>query len=103
VAELKPVPLTGITIRRATLHNADEIERKDIRVGDTVLIERGGDVIPKVAGVDITKRPPNTRKFRFPDKCPECKTPLTKPEGEVNWYCNNANCPAQVIGRLTHF
>lgn len=103
VAELEPVPLTGITIRRATLHNADEIERKDIRVGDTVIIERGGDVIPKVVGVDLKKRPKNSKPFTFPESCPECSSALVRPEGEANWYCENPECPAQVLARIAHF
>ncbi|HET9136834.1 MAG TPA: NAD-dependent DNA ligase LigA [Candidatus Kapabacteria bacterium] len=103
VAELEPVGLTGITIRRATLHNADEIERKDIRIGDTVIIERGGEVIPKVVGVDLAKRPKNSKPFHYPKNCPACNTPLTRPEGEVSWYCENPACPPQVIARITHF
>jgi DNA ligase (NAD+) len=103
VAELQPVQLTGITIRRATLHNADEIERKDIRIGDTVIIERGGDVIPKVAGVDTSKRPKNSKPYIYPKHCPACDSMLVRPEGEVNWYCENLECPPQVIGRITHF
>jgi len=103
VAELEPVGLTGITIRRATLHNADEIERKDIRIGDTVIIERGGDVIPKVVGVNLDKRPRHSKAFHFPEHCPECNSKLLRPEGEANWYCENPECPAQVIARLTHF
>lgn len=103
VAELQPVQLTGITIRRATLHNADEIERKDIRIGDTVIIERGGDVIPKVAGVDTSKRPKGSKPYVYPKRCPACDSALVRPEGEVNWYCENLECPPQVIGRITHF
>ncbi len=103
VAELEPVPLTGITIRRATLHNADEIERKDFRIGDTVIIERGGDVIPKVAGVDLTKRPKNTKPFHYPKRCPACDSLLVHPEGEVSWYCENPECSPQVVARITHF
>jgi len=103
VAELEPVALTGITIRRATLHNADEIERKDIRIGDMVIVERGGEVIPKVAGVDISERPKSSVKFVFPVNCPECHSPLVRPPEEVNWYCENHECPAQVTGRISHF
>jgi DNA ligase (NAD+) len=103
VAELEPVQLTGITIRRATLHNADEIERKDIRIGDMVLVERGGEVIPKVAGVDVDERPKSAKPFEFPAECPECKSQLLRPTDEVNWYCENPECPAQVIGRISHF
>lgn len=103
VAELEPVQLTGITIRRATLHNADEIERKDIRIGDTVIIERGGDVIPKVVGVIHEKRPKNSRKYHYPTSCPACATDLVRPEGEVNWYCENPECPPQIVARIAHF
>lgn len=103
VAELEPVQLTGITIRRATLHNAEEIARKDFRIGDTVIIERGGEVIPKVVDVDLKERPKNAKPYRFPEKCPECASTLVRPEGEINWYCENAGCPAQVVGRLIHF
>ena len=103
VAELEPIQLTGITIRRATLHNADEIERKDIRIGDMVLVERGGEVIPKVVGVDVAERPKSAKEFKFPTECTECKSPLVRPPGEVSWYCENPECPAQVIGRITHF
>jgi DNA ligase (NAD+) len=103
VAELEPVQLTGITIRRATLHNADEIERKDIRIGDTVIIERGGDVIPKVAGVIQEKRNKNSKKYHYPKSCPVCSSLLVRPEGEVNWYCENPECPPQVVARIAHF
>jgi DNA ligase (NAD+) len=103
VAELEPVQLTGITIRRATLHNADEIERKDIRVGDSVIIERGGDVIPKVVGVDPSKRSKASKPYAYPKHCPACNSTLVRPEGEVNWYCENPKCPPQVTGRITHF
>ena len=103
VAELEPVALTGITIRRATLHNADEIERKDIRIGDMVIVERGGEVIPKVVGVDASQRPKGSHPYKFPTECPECGTALIRPPGEVNWYCENPECPAQVTGRITHF
>jgi DNA ligase (NAD+) len=103
VAELEPVSLTGITIRRATLHNAEEIARKDIRIGDTVIVERGGDVIPKVAGVDLAQRPKSLKPYRFLTTCPACETALTRPEGEINWYCDNPACPAQVLGRIIHF
>ncbi len=103
VAELEPVQLTGITIRRATLHNADEIERKDIRIGDTVIIERGGDVIPKVAGVVLEKRTKNVKKYYYPTSCPACNSVLVRPEGEVNWYCENPECPPQVVARIAYF
>lgn len=103
VAELEPVFLAGSTISRATLHNSDEIERKDIREGDYVKIEKGGDVIPKVVEVVKEQRPKNSKPFRMPDKCPVCRQPIHRPEGEANYYCTNALCPAQVQGRMEHF
>lgn len=103
VANLEPVFLAGSTISRATLHNFDEIERKDIREGDYVKIEKGGDVIPKVVEVIKEKRPKNSKKFPHPVNCPVCNTHLEKPEGEVAYYCPNSACPAQVQGRIEHF
>ncbi len=103
VAELEPVLLAGSTISRATLHNFDEIERKDIRVGDKVVIEKGGDVIPKVVSVVLAERPDGRRATKPPDECPVCSTKLFKPEDEVAYYCENHFCPAQVKGRLEHF
>jgi DNA ligase (NAD+) len=103
VAELEPVFLAGSTISRATLHNFDEIERKDIRVGDTVIIEKGGDVIPKVVEVILSERPRSSRKTKPPDKCPACNSKLFKPEGEVAYYCENTECPDQIKGRIEHF
>jgi DNA ligase (NAD+) len=103
VANLEPVFLAGSTISRATLHNFDEIERKDIREGDYVKIEKGGDVIPKVVEVILEKRPKNSKKFPHPTNCPVCNTHLEKPEGEVAYYCPNSACPAQVQGRIEHF
>jgi DNA ligase (NAD+) len=103
VAELEPVFLAGSTISRATLHNSDEIDRKDIREGDYVKIEKGGDVIPKVVEVVFDQRPKNSKPFKMPEKCPVCGTPLHRPEGEANHYCTNSLCPAQVQGRMEHF
>ncbi len=103
VAELEPVFLSGSTISRATLHNYDEIKRKDIREKDRVVIEKGGDVIPKVVAVVINERPKNSKPARPPDNCPVCSTPLYKPENEVAYYCENSECPAQIKGRLEHF
>lgn len=103
VAELEPVFLAGSTISRATLHNFDEIKRKDIREGDKVVIEKGGDVIPKVVSVVLSERKKNVKATKPPDKCPVCKTPLFKPEGEVAYYCQNIECPAQIKGKLEHF
>lgn len=103
VANLKPVLLSGSTISRATLHNFDEIKRKDIREGDFVKIEKGGDVIPKVLEVIIEKRDKNSRPYSIPVKCPVCGAPLEKPEDEVYYYCPNYNCEAQIKGRIGHF
>jgi DNA ligase (NAD+) len=103
VAELEPVFLAGSTISRATLHNIDEIKRKDIRQGDKVIIEKGGDVIPKVVSVVKDERPKNSRPPKPPDKCPVCGSIIFKPENEVAYYCENTECPAQVRGRLEHF
>ncbi len=103
VAELEPVLLSGSTISRATLHNFDEITRKDIREGDKVVIEKGGDVIPKVVKVVESERLKNSKPVKPPEKCPVCGTPLFKPEGEVAYYCENSECPAQIKGRLEHF
>ncbi len=103
VAELEPVFLAGSTISRATLHNIDEIRRKDIREGDKVIIEKGGDVIPKIVSVVKAERPLKSKPVQPPSKCPVCKSPLFKPEGEVAYYCENTECPAQIKGRLEHF
>jgi DNA ligase (NAD+) len=103
VAHLAPVALGGATVSRATLHNEEEIARKDVRVGDTVLIERGGEVIPKVVRVVEEKRPKGARPWSPPERCPVCGTPAVKPEGEVDRRCPNASCPAQLEERLKHF
>jgi DNA ligase (NAD+) len=103
VAELEPVLLAGSRISRATLHNMDEIRRKDIREGDKVVIEKGGDVIPKVVAVVLSERKKVSKKVRAPQKCPVCKTALYKPEGEVAYYCENTECSAQIKGRIEHF
>jgi DNA ligase (NAD+) len=103
VAELEPVLLAGSTISRATLHNMDEIRRKDIREGDKVVLEKGGDVIPKVVAVILSERKKGSKKVKAPQKCPVCKTPLYNPEGEVAYYCENTECSAQIKGRIEHF
>ena len=103
VAELEPKFLAGSTISRATLHNFDEIERKDIRVGDKVIIEKGGDVIPKVVEVVLSERQSGSKKTKPPEKCPACSSKLFKPDGEVAFYCENSECPDQIKGRLEHF
>jgi DNA ligase (NAD+) len=103
VAALEPVELAGVTIRNVSLHNEDEVRRKDVRIGDTVLIERAGDVIPYVVKVIDTKRPHGTQPFQFPDRCPACGGVAARPAGEAYWRCTNAACPAQLKGRLQHF
>ena len=103
VAELEPVKLAGSTISRATLHNFDEIVRKDIRIGDTVVIEKGGDVIPKIVSVVLSERPKNSKPTLPPQVCPVCKSKIYKPENEVAFYCENPECSAQIKGRLIHF
>lgn len=103
VAELEPVFLAGSTISRATLHNYDEIRRKDIREDDKVVIEKGGDVIPKVVSVVLKERPKDSKPPKPPSKCPVCGSVIFKPEGEVAYYCENTECPAQIKGRLEHF
>jgi DNA ligase (NAD+) len=103
VAILDPVFLAGSTVGRATLHNEEEVARKDVRLGDTVLIEKGGDVIPKVVRVVEEKRPAGTSPWVPPDVCPVCGTKAVKPEGEVDRRCPNASCPAQIEQRLRHF
>ncbi len=104
VAELEAVALAGSTIQRATLHNADYIEELDLRVGDTVIVEKGGEVIPKVSGRVLEKRPMDSQPFEFPSHCPcELHTVLHRPEGEANYYCVSAECPWQIRRRLEHF
>lgn len=103
VAVMDPVLLAGSTITHSTLHNEEEVRRKDIRIGDTVLIEKGGDVIPKVVKVIETKRPPNTRPFKMPIKCPECGTRVIRPEGEAVSRCPNMSCPAKLRESILHF
>lgn len=103
VAALEPVFVSGSTVARATLHNGEEIARKDIRIGDTVLVEKAGEVIPAVIGVRTDLRTGNERKFRMPKKCPECGSEVVKDEGQVAVRCVNAQCPAQVRRRIEHF
>ncbi|MFQ5896844.1 MAG: NAD-dependent DNA ligase LigA [Candidatus Methylomirabilia bacterium] len=102
-ARLEPVELAGVTVSRASLHNEDEVRKKDIRVGDTLLIERAGDVIPYVVQVVLSKRPPEAQPFEFPARCPVCGGEAYRPEGEAIWRCTNAACPAQLKERLLHF
>ncbi len=103
VAELEPVQLAGTTVSRATLHNQEEMARKDVREGDSVLIEKAGEIIPAVVRVVMEKRPAESGPFSFPAKCPACDTEVSKVEGEVAVRCLNIECPDQVRGRLEHF
>jgi DNA ligase (NAD+) len=103
VAHLDPVLLAGSTVSRATLHNEEEVARKDVRVGDTVRIEKGGDVIPKVVEVVLDERPAGVTAWQPPESCPVCGTPAVRPEGEVDRRCQNAACPAQLEEKLRHF
>ena len=103
VAVLEPVFVSGSTVGRATLHNADEIERLDVRVGDTVEIEKGGEVIPKVVDVVKSKRKGRPRLFRMPTACPVCGEPVVRPDGEVDSRCDNESCPGRAAGRIEHF
>src|SRR5204863_3258860 len=103
VAVLEPVQLGGVTVSRSTLHNEDEIGRLGLRIGDWVLIERGGDVIPKVVKVIESKRTGKEKKFKMPEECPVCGGRISRPEGEALSRCVAADCPAQLIGRLLHY
>jgi DNA ligase (NAD+) len=104
VANLEPVQLAGTIVKRASLHNADQIEKLDIRIGDTVFVEKGGEIIPKIIAVDFSKRPENSVSTKYITHCPECNTELIRSEGEANHYCPNFyGCPPQIIGRIQHF
>ena len=103
VAILEPVFVSGSTVSRATLHNQDEIERLDVRVGDTVAIEKGGEVIPKVARVVKSKRKGRPGRFRMPETCPVCDEPVVRPKGEVDTRCGNESCPGRSMGSIHHF
>jgi len=104
VANLSPVFLAGTTVKRASLHNADQIKLLDLRIGDSVLVEKGGEIIPKIVGIKTEKRPDESATIHYITHCPECETELTRPEGEANHYCPNATgCPPQIKGRIEHF
>lgn len=104
VANLQPVQLAGTIVKRASLHNADQIEKLDIRIGDTVFVEKGGEIIPKIIGVDFDKRNQSSKPTTYISNCPECNTELVRTEGEANHYCPNFyGCPPQIIGRIQHF
>ena len=104
VANLEPALLSGTVVKRASLHNADQMELLDIRVGDYVYVEKGGEIIPKITAVELSKRAPKLLKPEFPQTCPDCGTPLVRDEGEARWYCPNIDgCPTQIKASLTHF
>ena len=104
VANLEPVQLAGTVVKRASLHNADQIEKLDIRIGDTVFVEKGGEIIPKIIAVDLDKRAEHSEVTHYITNCPECQTVLVRSEGEANHYCPNFyGCPPQIIGRIQHF
>jgi len=104
VANLEPVELAGTTVKRASLHNADQIEKLDVRVGDEVFVEKGGEIIPKIIAVDLNQRPANSEPTVYIMACPVCETPLVRIEGEAKHYCPNYNgCIPQVVGRIQHF
>ena len=104
VANLEPVLLAGTTVKRASLHNADQIEKLDIRVGDTVFVEKGGEIIPKIIAVDLSKRPADSQPTEYIHECPECGTELTRTAGDAKHYCpNEYGCPPQITGRIQHF
>lgn len=104
VANLEPVQLAGTIVKRASLHNADQIEKLDIRLNDTVFVEKGGEIIPKIISVDLSKRKEDSEQVNYITHCPECETELVRTEGEANHYCPNFyGCPPQIIGRIQHF
>ncbi|HYK77559.1 MAG TPA: NAD-dependent DNA ligase LigA [Daejeonella sp.] len=104
VANLKPVLLAGTTVKRATLHNANEIERLDLHEHDTVLVEKGGEIIPKIISVNTGKRKADAKKIIYPETCPECGSNLIRQEGEAVHYCpNDEGCPPQIVGKIQHF
>ncbi len=104
VANLEPVLLAGTTVKRASLHNADQIAKLDIREGDMVFVEKGGEIIPKITGVDLSQRPPDSAPTRYITHCPECDTPLVRKPGEALHFCpNDTGCPPQIKGRIQHF
>ena len=104
VANMEPVQLAGTTVRRATLNNEDFIRAFDLHIGDYVFVEKGGEIIPKIVGVDTAKRPEDAQPVRFANVCPECGTPLVRYEGEAAHYCpNDVGCPPQIKGRIEHY
>jgi DNA ligase (NAD+) len=103
VAHLRPAKVAGSTVARATLHNLDEVRRKDIRIGDTIVLQKAGDVIPEVVRPILEKRPPDAREYEVPERCPVCGTPIVRDEGAVRHYCPNTACPARLSQAYQHF
>ena len=104
VANLEPVPLSGTVVKRATLNNKDWMDQLDVRVGDSIYVEKGGEIIPKITSVELSARPADSARPHFPETCPDCGTPLVKAEDEARWFCPNQDgCPTQIKGRLEHF
>ncbi len=104
VANLKAVQIAGTTVRRASLHNADIIEKLGVRIGDTVYVEKGGEIIPKIVGINLEKRDPDSEELHYATHCPECKTELIRKEGEAAHYCpNETGCPPQIVGKIEHY
>lgn len=104
VANLEPVLLSGTVVKRASLHNKDQMDLLDIRIGDSVYVEKGGEIIPKITGVELARRPEGARRPDFPTRCPDCGTPLVRDEDEARHYCpNSESCPVQIRGRFLHF
>src|SRR5690606_41870725 len=104
VANLKPLPLAGTTVKRASIHNANEIARLDLHEGDSVFVEKGGEIIPKIIAANPEKRKPDAKPIVYPTHCPECNTPLIRQEGEAVHYCPNENgCKPQIVGKVQHF
>ncbi|MDG1573143.1 NAD-dependent DNA ligase LigA [Robiginitalea sp. M366] len=104
VANLQPVLLAGTVVKRASLHNADQIAKLDVRLGDMVFVEKGGEIIPKITAVDLSQRPPDSTPVQYISNCPECNTPLERKPGEAQHFCpNDTGCPPQITGRIQHF
>jgi DNA ligase (NAD+) len=104
VANLEPILLAGTIVKRASLHNADQIKKLDVRLRDTVYVEKGGEIIPKIVGVDFSKRPKDSVQTEYITHCPDCKTTLIRQEGDAKHYCpNEFGCPTQITGRIQHF
>ena len=104
VANLEPVPLSGTVVKRASLHNKDQMDLLDIHIGDWVYVEKGGEIIPKITAVELSKRPADAKRPHFPERCPDCGTPLVRDEDQARHYCPNSDsCPEQIKGRFIHF